>query len=219
LGGRHLKPARGVELPNMIGFLMFAGFVAWLWTAAGVGGVREGKRRGERGRCNQDCAAINQSLRGIRGLREVMYADAATVRGPDGSATVPGDDRPGSVTRTANALQPDTRTLLTEIDVPNPGQVLSPGLYCTVELKIPRKTPSLIIPSDAIIFNRSGLSIAVVEDGITRIRSINVVRDFGTTVEVNRGVKEGDQVILTPPIDLTDGRKVNIRPAPPGQLS
>jgi len=125
----------------------------------------------------------------------------------------------GSVTRTANALQLDTRTLLTEIDVPNPGQELSPGLYCTVELRIPRKTPSLIVPSDAIIFNRSGLSIAVVEDGITRIRSINVVRDFGATVEVNRGVKEGDQVILTPPIDLTDGRKVNIRPAPPGQLS
>ena len=125
----------------------------------------------------------------------------------------------GSVTRTANALQLDTRTLLTEIDVPNPGQELSPGLYCTVELRIPRKTPSLIVPSDAIIFNRSGLSIALVEDGIARIRSINVVRDFGATVEVNRGVKEGDQVILTPPIDLTDGRKVNIRPAPPGQLS
>jgi hypothetical protein len=42
---------------------------------------------------------------------------------------------------------------------------------------------------------------------------------FGTTVEVNRRVKDGDQVILTPPADLTDGRKVNIRPAPPGQLS
>ena len=125
----------------------------------------------------------------------------------------------GSVTRTANALQPDTRTLLTEIDVPNPGQELSPGLYCTVELRIPRKAPALIVPSDAIIFNRNGLSIAVVEDGISRIRSVNVVRDFGTTVEVDRGVKEGDQVILSPPIDLVEGRKVNIRPAPPGQLS
>jgi RND family efflux transporter MFP subunit len=125
----------------------------------------------------------------------------------------------GRVTRTANALQPDTRTLLTEIDVPNPDQELSPGLYCTVELRIPRKTPSLIIPSDAIIFNRSGLSVAVVEDGITRIRQVNEVRDFGATVEVDHGVKEGDQVILTPPIDLIDGRKVNIRPAPPGQLS
>jgi multidrug efflux pump subunit AcrA (membrane-fusion protein) len=126
---------------------------------------------------------------------------------------------PGTVTRTANSLQLDTRTLRTVIDVPNSDQALSPGLYCTVELRIPRKTPSLIVPSDAVIFNRNGLSVAMVEDGIAHIRPVNVVRDFGTTVEVNRGVKDGDQVILTPPADLTDGRKVNIRPAPPGQLS
>jgi RND family efflux transporter MFP subunit len=119
----------------------------------------------------------------------------------------------GSVTRTANALQPDTRTLLTEVDVPNPDQALSPGLYCTVELKIPRKTPSQLIPSDALIFNRNGLSVAVVENGIARVRSVNAVRDFGTTVEVNRGLKDGEQVILTPPVDITDGRIVNVRPA------
>jgi RND family efflux transporter MFP subunit len=126
---------------------------------------------------------------------------------------------PGTVTRTANALQLDTRTLLTEVDVPNRDQTLSPGLYCTVELRIPRKTPSLIVPSDAIIFNRNGISVAVVEDGIARIRTVNVLRDFGTTVEVNSGVKDGDQVILNPPVDLTDGRTVNVRAAPPGQLS
>jgi RND family efflux transporter MFP subunit len=125
----------------------------------------------------------------------------------------------GTVTRTANALQLDTRTLLTEIDVSNPDQALSPGLYCTVELRIPRKTPPLIVPSEAIIFNRNGLGIAVVEDGIARIRPVNVVRDFGTTVEVDRGLKDGDQVVLTPPVELKDGRKVTIGPAPPGQLS
>jgi RND family efflux transporter MFP subunit len=125
----------------------------------------------------------------------------------------------GTVTRTANSLQLGTRTLLTEVDVPNPDQALSPGLYGTVELRIPRKTPSLIVPSDAIIFNRNGLSIAVVEDGIAHIRPVNVVRDLGTTVEVNRGVRDGDQVILTPPIDVIDGRKVNVRPSPSGQLS
>jgi RND family efflux transporter MFP subunit len=132
---------------------------------------------------------------------------------------IPDRTFPGTVTRTANALQLDTRTLLTEVDVTNPDQVLWPGLYCTVELRIPRKTPSLIVPSDAVIFNRNGLSVAVVEDGIARIRPVNVVRDFGRTVEVNRGIKDGDQVILTPPVDLIDGRKVTIRPAPPGQLS
>jgi RND family efflux transporter MFP subunit len=139
----------------------------------------------------------------------------AVVRVPE----LPGRDFPGTVARIADALQPGTRTLLTEIDVPNPDHVLAPGTYCTVTLKIPRKTPSLIVPSESIIFNRDGLSVAVVEDGVARIHAITVVRDFGTTVEVSAGVKEGDQVILNPPVDITDGRKVKIRPAPPAQLS
>ena len=82
---------------------------------------------------------------------------------------MPGRDFPGTVTRIADALQPGTRTLLTEIDVRNPDHALSPGVYCNVELKIPRKTPSLIVPSEAIIFNREGLSVAVVEDGVARL--------------------------------------------------
>jgi RND family efflux transporter MFP subunit len=135
----------------------------------------------------------------------------AIIRVPE----LPGQDFPGKVTRIADALQPGTRTLLTEIDVPNPDNALSPGLYCTVELKIPRKTPSLILPSEAIIFNAKGLSVAVVQDGIARLRNVNVVRDFGTRIEVNSGVKEGDQVILTPPVDLADGQKVHVRPKPP----
>jgi RND family efflux transporter MFP subunit len=139
----------------------------------------------------------------------------AVVRVPE----MPGRDFPGTVTRIADALQPGTRTLLTEIDVPNPDHALSPGVYCTVELKIPRKTPSLIVPSEAIIFNGDGLSVAVVESGFARIRPVTVVRDFGRSVEVSAGVKDGDQVILHPPVDLIDGRKVQIRPSPPEQLS
>jgi RND family efflux transporter MFP subunit len=139
----------------------------------------------------------------------------AVIRVPE----IPGRDFPGTVTRIADALQPGTRTLLTEIDVPNPDRLLQPGVYCNVELKIPRKSPSLIVPSEAIVFNRDGLSVVVVDNGVARVRRVNAVRDFGTTVEVNTGVKEGDQVILNPPVDLTDGRKVQIRPAPPAQLS
>src|SRR5262249_55908440 len=100
---------------------------------------------------------------------------------------------------------------------------LQPGVYCNVELKIPRKTPSLIVPSEAIVFNCHGLNVAVVENGVVHIRQVNVVRDFGTSVEVNAGVNDGvndgDQVVLNPPVDLTDGRKVQIRPAPPAQMS
>ena len=103
--------------------------------------------------------------------------------------------------------------------MPNPDHALSPGIYCNVELKIPRQTPSLIVPSEAIVFNRDGLNVAVVENGVAHIRHVTVVRDFGTTVEVSAGVKDGDQVILNPPVDLTDGHKVEIRPAPPAQLS
>jgi len=139
----------------------------------------------------------------------VAPGTAAVVRVPE----IPNRDFPGTVTRIADALQPGTRTLLTEIDVPNPDHALSPGVYCTVELKIPRKTPSLIVPSEAIVFNGDGLSVAVVEGGVVRIRPVTVVRDFGKSVEVSTGVKDGDQVILNPPVDLVDGRKVQVRPS------
>jgi len=139
----------------------------------------------------------------------------AVVRVPE----MPGREFPGKVTRIADALQPGTRTLLTEVDVPNPDHALPAGVYCNVELKIPRKTPSLIVPAAAIVFNADGLSVMVVEDGVARVRRVTESRDFGTTVELSAGVKDGDQAILNPPVDLTDGHKVTVRQGPPGQLS
>jgi RND family efflux transporter MFP subunit len=139
----------------------------------------------------------------------------AVVRVPE----IPGREFLGTVTRIADALAPGTRTLLTEIDVLNPDRALSPGLYCNVELKIPRKTPSLIVPSEAIVFNSAGLRVAVVENGVARFHKITVARDLGTTVEVTDGVKDGDEVILNPAVNLTDGQKVLIKPGPPAQLS
>jgi RND family efflux transporter MFP subunit len=117
----------------------------------------------------------------------------------------------GKVARTAEALDPATRTLLTEIDVPNHDGKLSPGIYCTVELKVQRRTPSLIVPAGAIVFDRDGLHVLVVEDGVAHSRRITEIRDLGTEVEVSSGVKQGEEVILTPPIDLEDGGKVRIR--------
>jgi RND family efflux transporter MFP subunit len=139
----------------------------------------------------------------------------AVVRVPE----MPGREFPGKVTRIADALQPGTRTLLTEIDVPNPDHALPAGVYCTVELKIPRKTPSLIVPAAAIVFNADGLSVMVVENGVARVHRVTETRDFGTTVEVSSGLKDGDQVILNPPVDLTDGHKVTVRQGPPSQMS
>jgi multidrug efflux pump subunit AcrA (membrane-fusion protein) len=69
----------------------------------------------------------------------------------------------GTVARVASALVPGTRTLQTEIDVPNPDGALTPGTYCEVELQVPRKTQSLVVPAEAVIFNRNGLNV---ENGI-----------------------------------------------------
>jgi RND family efflux transporter MFP subunit len=123
---------------------------------------------------------------------------------------IPNRTFPGKVTRIANALQPGSRTLLTEIDIPNPDGTLSPGIYCTIELHIPRKTPSVKVSADAIIFNEAGLQVAVVENGVVYLRKITIVRDLGKEVEVNSGVKQGDQVILNPAVDLVDGSKVRV---------
>ena len=116
----------------------------------------------------------------------------------------------GKVTRIADALQSGTRTLLTEIDLANPDGALSAGAYCMVELKIPRKTPSVVIPSDAIIFNANGTQVAVVTDGKAELRKITVARDEGTHVEVAAGVRAGERVILNPPANLLDGGKVQV---------
>jgi RND family efflux transporter MFP subunit len=124
---------------------------------------------------------------------------------------IPDRTFPGKVTRIADALQPGTRTLLTEVDIPNPDGALTPGIYCTIELQIPRKTPSLSVPADAIIFNRDGLQVAVVENGFAHIRKISVARDLGTEVEARDGVKPGEQVILNPSVDLVEGSKVQVR--------
>jgi RND family efflux transporter MFP subunit len=135
----------------------------------------------------------------------------AVVRVPE----IPGRDFPGKVTRIADALQPGTRTLLTEIDVPNPDGALDPGIYCTVELHIPRKVPSLTVPADAVIFNADGLHVAVLENGVAHFRKVTVTRDLGTSIEVSDGIKAGDQVILSPPVDLADGGKVEARAETP----
>jgi RND family efflux transporter MFP subunit len=123
---------------------------------------------------------------------------------------------PGKVTMIADALQPGTRTLLTEIDVPNSDGALTPGVYCTVDLQIPRKTPALVVPAGAIIFNRNGMQVAVVESGVAHLRKIDIARDLGTELEVRAGVSAGDEVVINPPVDLQDGGKVEIRAPPPG---
>jgi multidrug efflux pump subunit AcrA (membrane-fusion protein) len=95
-------------------------------------------------------------------------------------AEIPGHPFPGQVTRLADALDPATRTLLTEIDVPNADGELNPGMYSTVELQIPRKAPSLIVPDAVVVFDAQGVYVFVVENGVVRQHQITEIRDLGT---------------------------------------
>jgi RND family efflux transporter MFP subunit len=116
----------------------------------------------------------------------------------------------GKVTRIAKALAPGTRTLLTEVDIPNPDGMVTPGTHCIVELRIPRKMRGPVVPAEAIILNGGALEVAVVSEGIAHLRKITVARDLGTEIEAAGGVAAGDQVILNPPVGLADGARVSI---------
>src|SRR5580704_10768902 len=84
-------------------------------------------------------------------------------------------------------------------------------MYSTVELQIPRKTPSLIVPDAAVVFDAQGVYVFVVENGAVRRRQITEIRDLGTEMEVSDGVKAGDLAVVNPPVDLEDGKKVTER--------
>ena len=116
----------------------------------------------------------------------------------------------GTVSRMATSLQQDSRTMLVQVDVDNDEDLLRAGLYCTVKFVVPRQHAAIVVPSQAIIFNKNGLSVAVVEDGKARFRQIGVDQDDGAELTIGTGLKDGDQVILSPPVNLVDGAAVNV---------
>ena len=77
-----------------------------------------------------------------------------------------------------------------------------------MQLLVPRQAPTIIIPAQALIFDADGLSAAVYRNGVARLRHLDLERDDGAQVEVRSGLEPGDQVILSPPLDIQDGMKV-----------
>lgn len=133
--------------------------------------------------------------------------------GQDATITVPqlpGKIFHGRVARNAASLSPNTRTLLAEVDVDNRDGALSAGLYGIVHLREPRPQPIVSVPSQAIMFDKNGLSVAVVEGDHMVIRHLDIAADNGADVDVRAGLKDGDRVILNPPIDARDGMKIRI---------
>jgi RND family efflux transporter MFP subunit len=125
-------------------------------------------------------------------------------------AEFPGQKFPGKLVRTAEAINATTRTLLSEIDVPNPKGTLLTGSYAEVHLQMPAQGSTFLIPVNALIFRTDKLQVGVVRSGKSVITDITPGHDFGAEIEVVAGLKADDQVVVNPPDSLVSGQEVSI---------
>jgi RND family efflux transporter MFP subunit len=133
-------------------------------------------------------------------------------------AEFPGRTFPGTLVRTANAIDQSTRTLLVEIRVDNPTGTLFTGAYAEVHLKLPTPTSSLILPVNALLFRSEGLMVAAVTDGKhAELKPITLGHDFGSETEVIAGLTGEESIIVNPPDSIVSGQEVRI--AKPAQGS
>jgi len=133
---------------------------------------------------------------------------------------LPGGIFQGKVTRTAGAIDPTSRTLLTEVQVPNPEGLLLSGSYATVRFKVQRPNPPLLVPQNALLIDANGVRVAAVDsDGTLHYRPVQIGRDFGNHVEVLSGVGETDVLATGLTANIAEGSRVQTaKPAttPPG---
>jgi RND family efflux transporter MFP subunit len=130
----------------------------------------------------------------------------------------PGQKFSGKVVRTAESIDTATRTLLTEVDVPNKDGRLLPGSFGEVHFAVGNGVNKVTVPVNAMLFRAEGPRVAVVgPDGKVQLRPINIGRDYGTTLEVLGGVSPADQVVINPADSLEEGQKVVVAQKPPTQ--
>jgi len=139
--------------------------------------------------------------RGIRAGATVAYIALAEF---------PGQKFPGKVVRTSEAINGTTRTLLTEIDLPNPGNALLSGSYAEVHLGIPTGNRTLFIPVNTLIFRSNHLQVGVVKNGKVALTELTPGHDFGAEIEIVAGLKADDHVVVNPPDSLVSGQEVNV---------
>jgi RND family efflux transporter MFP subunit len=124
---------------------------------------------------------------------------------------LPGRKFPAHVTNTAGAIDPNSRTLLTELEVPNETEELLPGAYAQINLKLEGDTGLVTVPSNALLFRSEGTSVGVVRpDGKVEIRKVVINRDLGDKLQISQGLSESDQVIINPSDGLANGMAVNV---------
>jgi RND family efflux transporter MFP subunit len=123
----------------------------------------------------------------------------------------PGEKFFGKVVRTAESIDPATRTLLTEVDVPNRNGRLLPGSFGEVHFAVGSGVNKVTIPVNAMLFRAEGPRVAIVgAGGKVQLRPINIGRDYGATLEILGGVSPTDQVVINPADSLEDGQQVNV---------
>ena len=140
-----------------------------------------------------------------------MYSRAA-VEGVNADITLPeapGRHFAGRIVRNTGAIDPATRTLLTEVDVDNSSRQLMPGAYAEIHLRLPAATPALLVPVTSIIFRSEGLQVAVVRGDTVDMVPVTEGRDFGTQIEIISGITSRDLVIVNTPDSLEAGTKVH----------
>jgi len=145
------------------------------------------------------------------------YAQAAR---PGTPTTVTLEEMPGrafrgTLARTANALDPVARTMLSEVEVENATGEVLPGAYVVVRLRVGREARGLTIPANTLLFRSEGLQVAVVRDGRAELVGVTIGRDYGRSVEVLSGLGPRDAVILDPADSLVSGAAVRARPSEP----
>jgi len=122
---------------------------------------------------------------------------------------LPGDTLRGRVVRTANALDPAARTLLTEVDVANPTGTFLPNMYAQVQLSLTRASKVLRVPATALVIRDGPPQVIILEpDSTVRYATVTIGRDYGSWVEVTSGLTPGASVVLNPPDALPTGQRV-----------
>lgn len=159
----------------------------------------------------------------LRTYLNVPQSDADSVRpGQKATLVIPdlaGRKFPGVVTRTANALDPASRTLLVEVQASNSSGLLMPGMYAQVDLAVPRKEPPLVIPGDTLVVRDNVTQVAVISsDGTVHFQRIQLGRDLGDRLEVLSGLEQGQLLAVNPSDAVRDGVKVKpLRAEKPAQ--
>ncbi len=123
---------------------------------------------------------------------------------------LPGHTFSGTVTRYAHALDQATKSMLTEIELPNPNGDLLPGMYASVRLEVERKRDAVLLPVQALLVEKAGSAVFTVVDGKARRVPVRTGFNDGTNVEITDGVKPGQSLILLAKQTLTEGQKVNL---------